>query len=410
MRININPQSLTTTANKYLKNVSDEVSKSEFPLQHLDMKKLEGIQRGIPLFDGVSLEEIKFLTRNFSILNIARGCVARCSHCLRNAKPLQSGKKGTILWEDLQRFTSGFEQLNNRTGFDVLRGNDFLLLHDDFNPPVFSVKDINGTVHNYKDAVKLVFEKLNIPIETVTSGWTKCDEATDKAAKELVDYFTAVPQANALTSVSINPFHYLLEKSREFAKMGKPEQARHFREAYTSSIANAINIFLPLFKENKASVLYRYAQGHSETGAKELFTIYQEIYKKLQTLNSEMLRTIESLHPKNFEAESSEFFIEPKGRGRQFFNAAQNLKKQKELIAEKYEYNNSTAAQRVENAYKYTIKEADINGKIYCRTLDENMFATEINLNYKDKNTKTPEIFSDIKLSTLSKEEIIQNL
>lgn len=202
----------------------------------------------------------------------------------------------------------------------------------------------------------------------------------------------------------------MLEKSREFAKSGKPEQARHFREAYTTSIANAINIFLPLFKENKASILYRYAQGNTETGAKELSEIYQEIFRKLQLLSGENLRNIKSLDPKRLEADLPNFHIEPKGRGRRFFTSAENLKKQKELIAEKYEYNNAAPSERVENAYKYTIKEADINGKIYCTTINENMFATGINLNYKNKNAQTPEIFSDINLAKLSKEEIIKNI
>ena len=409
--INISSKLQTPIARaaKTLRQIPKEKLAADFPLEKVDIKELEGIQSGIPLFDGISLEEIKFLVKNFSVLNIARGCASGCGHCLRDAKLPNGQSLTTILWDDLKRFAAGFESLNERLGVDVLKGNKYLVLHDDFNPPEFLAKDINGNSFNFADAVKLVFEKLHIPIETVTSGWNKADMRSQKAVEELVDYYIKHPEANSLTSVSINPFHSLMAKSFNAADAGKPEQARFWKEIYTNRIAHAIKEFLPLFKENKASLIYRHAGADAaerRVGAKETFALYTEVYDMLKKLVGEDLKTIESLNPQRFEKSLPQHFIEPKGRGRKYFSQSQNIQKQQELIQEKIAWNNASPAEKVQDAYNYTIKEIDINGDVYAGTLSENLVKTGISLNYKNKGVQTPEMFSDIKLSQLESEDI----
>jgi len=404
---------LTVLNNKdisgYLKALSKRVPAGSLSLSEVDVRCLEGIQKDIDVFSNVSMPEIKFITKNFSVLNIAHNCNSACTHCLRNAS---SEKKSVILWDDLVRFTDGFKKLNERLDFDVFNENKYLVLHDDFNPPEVTINDLEGHSYNFADAVKLVFKKLHIPVETVTSGWNKADTKSEIAAKELVNYLNQNPEANALTSVSVNPFHGLLEKSRMAANQGKPEQARFWRNIYTQRIAHAIETFLPLFKDGKASLIYRHAGGDfitSETGSKETSRMYREIYARLEQLvGKSVLEQIPVLKPEYYEFEKSERFIEPKGRGRRYFSAADNLKKQRELIAEKAQWETSFAAKRVNDAYKYTIKEVDISGNIYAGTLSECMIPTGIQLNYLGKDKSVPTLFSDIKLSKLTKEDICE--
>lgn len=411
MKINQVTNPIPKNVYRYLKSLSKEHLSADFPLGSIDLSKIEGIQGDIPLFQNVSMKEIKFLTKNFSVLNIAQGCNSGCSHCLRNAQ--RPSVNSTVLWEDLERFTNGSEVLSERLGFDIFHGNKYLVLHDDFNPPEVLLKDVNGSSYNFADALKLVFKKLHIPIETVTSGWNKSDSISEKAAADVVDFFQRTPEANALTSISVNPFHGLMEKSRKSANEGKPETARFWREVYAERIAHAIETFLPVFKEGKASLIYRHAGENlsgTEAGAKETANLYREIYQKLEKRLGKTFTEIEDLKPEKFEQELPERLIEAKGRGRKYFSQQENLLKQRELIAEKAEWETASSKERAKNAYDYTIKEADIRGNIYGGTLSESLIKTEIQLNYSAKDVPAIPLYSDIKLSPLSKKEIIENL
>lgn len=411
MKINPITTPVSQNVSRYLKSLSKEHLAADFPLGNIDLSKVEGIQKDIPLFFNSTMQEIKFLTKNFSVLNIAQGCNSECSHCLRNAK--RPSAQSTILWDDLERFTGGVEALNERLGFDIFQGNNYLVLHDDFNPPEVLLKDANGSSYNFADALKLVFKKLHIPIETVTSGWNKSDSVSEKAAADVVDFFQKMPEANALTSISVNPFHGILEKSRKLARDGNPEMARFWREVYTDRIAHAIETFLPVFKEGKASLIYRHAGGDfakTDVGAKETANLYREIYQKLAKRLGNSFTEIEDLKPEKFEEELPVRFIEAKGRGRRYFSAQENFEKQKNLISEKNKWETSSPGERAKNAYDYTIKEVDIRGNVYGGTLSESLIKTDIQLNYKNKDVPSIPLYSDIKLSPLSKQEIIENL
>lgn len=410
MNIRIPSHQIETSISRYLKSLPQEVLSGDFPLDKININQLEGIQSGLPIFDNISMQEIKFLLKNFSVLNIAQGCNNACSHCLRNAKP--AIVNNSISWEDLTNFTNGLKKLSERLGFNVFSGNKWIALHDDFNPPEMTIKDINGNKYNYFDAVKNVFETLNLPIETVTSGWNAKDLRAKEAVKQLVEYFQRVPEANNLTSVSFNPFHKLIQKSNESAKLGKMQDASFFRHLYVDRIAEAIKEFLPLFKDDKATIIYRHASKNAipEVGAKETFKLYEDVYSKLkQIVPDTELRNIDKLKPEYFAVEKPEHFIEPKGRGRQFFSSFENLQKQKELIEEKRNWETLSDTEKVDYAYNYTLKEVDIGGNIFTTTSTENFIPTGIKLGY-NRTKATPEKFSDIKLTELSKDAIRNNL
>lgn len=84
--------------------IPPSIMNSGFPLTKIKPEVIEGIQKGIPLFDGerfVKLDDIAFITTNLETLNLFRGCTVGCTHCLKNAQP----DKRTIflrIWKGLQ--------------------------------------------------------------------------------------------------------------------------------------------------------------------------------------------------------------------------------------------------------------------------------------------------------------------
>ncbi|MBQ2611357.1 hypothetical protein IJF81_03085, partial [bacterium] len=79
----------TARISDYLARYTSDLRSAQFPLEVINTRKLEGLQNGIDLFQNVSMDEIKFLSKNFSVVNLQRGCKQGCKFCLRNAlKPL----------------------------------------------------------------------------------------------------------------------------------------------------------------------------------------------------------------------------------------------------------------------------------------------------------------------------------
>ena len=60
---------ISTKLKQTVNNLPYSVKTGSFPLSKINTKLLEGVQKGIPLFDDkdkfVSMEDIDFITRNF---------------------------------------------------------------------------------------------------------------------------------------------------------------------------------------------------------------------------------------------------------------------------------------------------------------------------------------------------------
>ncbi len=406
-------------AKEYLLEQPAKIIEDKFPLDLLDIKKLEGIQEGINLFKGVSMPEIKFLAKWFEVLNLSRGCNNSCGHCLRNAQtPIKeiANAVNTIQWDDFLKFTDGFKTLNERLGFNIFKKDTPVAMFDDSNMPVFKSFDTQGLTHNFAEATKVFYEKLHLPMSFVNAGWSKNDKNTQNAAKELVEYLQKEPDAVSEFAVSINPFHALILNSNKVAKSGEPELARKYREAYVDNIANALNTFLPMYensKSTKGSLIYRHANDlakNEDFGEKETAKLYAEIYKKLEEISGKKLEHINTLNPKEVTKFNPSHLIEPKGKARQYFSDFDNFKKEISLNKAKNEWEEMSPAQKVNDAYNYKLKCIDLNGRVYATDTDENIIDTGINLNYANKDKITAPLHSDIKLSPILKEDIINQL
>ena len=375
--------------NRYITNNSSVLSRSSFPLEKIDLKKIEGIQTGIPLFEGINLETVKFLTKWFQVLNLTRGCREKCTFCLRDAKtPLKETHNtiNTILWEDLLRFTEGFGKLGERLGVNPFQGNSHITLFEDANLPDAIIKDNNGTEHSIKDAIQNIYENIRLPFVFVTSGWNINNKKVQKAAEEICDYIMQTPDCTKEFSISVNPFY-----------AGK-------REHYIEKAVNTLKTFLPLFKtkKEKATILlkYNYPNGINAdiNGKDAAFKLYTDIFEQLKSICGSSLEGYEYLSPKNILKHRDDNFIENKGKGQNFFSTEEVEKNNNKLFKESFEWMTLTSAQKKEYAYNFTTKNVDINGQIYLITPSEQEIETDIGLNYINKNKKTAKIHSDIKL------------
>ncbi len=390
----------------FLNQISSQVRNTKYPLTNVNLSQFEGVQKDIPLFKNVLLEDIAFLTKRFETLNLFRGCSVGCSHCLKDAKPI---KNGTVLFEDLERFLDGFKLLSERFGFNVLQGNKYLNIIDDSNPSDIPIRGKSRT-HSVIEGMKLIYDKINIPTIFVTSGWNRASKYAEANANELVYMIQKNPNSVASVEVSINPFSSLMEKSRNALKNDNKINADFFRNIYTERMAHTLAVFLKLFENGKAKVIYRHAPDYKKNelvGEKETRRLYEEIFSKLRKKVGSELENIPNLKPEILTAFDKSHLIESSGRGRQYFPPEVNLKEQNELIKEALEWDILSPEEKRKELLDYSIKCVDINGKVYttmpAKKVDfisapiEITVPTNIRLNYENKTEFSP-IFSDIEL------------
>ena len=397
----------SASINNYIKQLPNSIKESKYPLSKLDTQFLEGIQSGIPLFQGekhLAMNSISFLSTRFETLNLFRGCTVGCSHCLKDA---QANGHRSILFEDLERFLNGFKTLNERLGFNVFNGNKYLSIVDDSNPSDFPILG-KDRKHSVVEAIEKIYEKLNIPILFVTSGWNKGSGYAQKASEELANAIQKNPSMIESVDISINPFVGILEKSREASKNNNQDKADFLRNVYTSRMANVLATFLNAFASNKAQIIYRHApnaEGNELVNEVATKKLYEEIYTKLKKLVGSAIDNIPKLKPEELTRFDKSHLIESSGRGRQFFSSEINLREQEQLIDEAIEWESLSDNEKFKTLNDYALKCVDIDGSVYA-TMPSNKVdyisapieltvSTDIKLNYENK-TPTKPIFSDI--------------
>ena len=395
--------------NTYINKIPCSVKSGKYPLSRIDLSRLEGIQQGIPLFQGeklLTMDLIAFITKRLETLNLFRGCTVGCSHCLKDAKA--EGNR-SILFEDLERFLDGFKLLNERLGFNVFNGNKYLSIVDDSNPSDFPILG-KDRKHSVVEAIEKIYEKLNIPILFVTSGWNKGSDYAQKTSEELANAIQKNPSMVESVDISINPFVGILEKSREALKNHNQDKADFLRNVYTSRMANVLSVFFKALEQNKAKIIYRHApniEGNEFVNENATKKLYEEIYAKLQKIVGAAIEKVPKLKPENLTQFDKSHLIEASGRGRRFFRAETNFLEQQQLIDEAIDWECLNEREKFEKLRDGALKCIDINGNVYATMpaskVDyisapiELTLPTPIQLNYENKKPTTS-VFSDIDL------------
>ena len=96
----------------------------DFGIYNLNLDKLNGIQEGIKVFDGLNMKEIAFVSQSILEVAVNRGCNNMCAHCYADAKPHIKEDETHInkmSWNDFTNLTEGYKELNKRLGFDITK-------------------------------------------------------------------------------------------------------------------------------------------------------------------------------------------------------------------------------------------------------------------------------------------------
>ena len=242
-------------AEYYAKN-----SVSRFHLGHCsksELDNMEGIQSGLKTFEGLTLTEIRFLFNNLSTIALVRGCRNNCSHCYEDArKPFSKSdlKKDENLinymdFEDYRQFIEDTVELKRRLNMDLSKPS-YIAFFLDSDPMFYSGVDKFGKNRDISDVLSVFLSKdLNYKVQFDTAGWNVKDETRNHIAQKISSIVAKNPR-KVQVCVSINPFHSILEKSYENVKCGNKEKAKKLKEIYINRMANTIYQLAPCVKSD----------------------------------------------------------------------------------------------------------------------------------------------------------------
>ncbi len=225
---------------------------------------LEGIQRDIPVFKGLSLKDISFIGKDLHAIIAKQGCYSKCTHCYANAqKPLKENASSvnSVLFDDIKALADGFNVLKHRTGINFVRnsGIKYNAFVFDSDCMEIAAKDSLGNIHLFSELNKLVLDGFDIKSVFDTSGWNPKSKIYQQRAEKIIEYYRQPNKMDELYqfNVSINPFHSMYEKSLELKQKGYIELSEKIYKAYVDRMSNALFTFIPLMSNKNFGIITR---------------------------------------------------------------------------------------------------------------------------------------------------------
>lgn len=407
-------------AQKYV----DGLDNKHMPLGAYDLSKLEGIQYGIKVFEGLNIKQVIILVSRLHAICTSRTCSNGCVHCYADAKPFHVKKDDTetitkMSWEDFCSLTEGIKEFADRMHKPV--GNLPSFPRKTISPFVDAdsmeivLQDKNGKEYDMIDISKKIEQDLNFHTLFDTSGWTPKNKKLQERAQRYVEYINKQfdeGHQNLIVNISLNPFHKLNSKYVEYIN-SDPKRAKKFRELYTDRMANVFYTLIPL---QNVMVLNRAL--HSDSSGNELYKrnaqaeLIQEIRNKLE----EKYKNDPSCTPKSIidNLDKFDFIVnEIKTNALGATGRLENL-----LDKNDEDLKESLKLHKLNHAHPKTILTnktgcignvfVDANGRVYA-TDEYNTVKTDIQLNFKNKNKKTPPVFGLIE-GQVKADDLLKNL
>lgn len=414
-----------------LSSVQASVKYRPINLYDFDLDKLDGIQDGIKVFEGMSLKEVAFLLATLSEVATNRGCYNNCSHCYADARPphlTKDNQINKINWDDFVNLTRGIKELNTRLGFNAraisgARINYITPFHDS-DCIDLSIIDKYGLEHDFIDISEKLYEALETPVIFDTAGWAPKNTKLQQRAEKIVDYLKNLDNSDKIYQInlSFNPFHALNTKSVMFRKIGENVSADKLQDLYTTRMANVLYTFTPLLdnKNDKLTLLARAIDNDIPNfegfQAEDLDEIFAQTLKKLKKMYEKDLngqqkyvenkkQIIGNLH------KYKKLYKDSKSTKVSFTERAIRNFGSDNPIAEKYSKIVNEANKYIDNTLLFDYLNSDIvglidsNGKYYLTTYVFTV-PTELQLNFKNKDKQT----ADIKPNMLSNHVITKDL
>ncbi len=427
-------------AQTYLNTAKEALSKVQnLDLYNFDLNKLNGIQEGIKVFDGLNMKEIAFVANSVAEIAVNRGCRNICVHCYANAKaPINetSNQINKMSWNDFSALTDGFEELNKRMGFSVFnRKNNkhpMVIPFHDADCSEVLLKDNNGTEHDFIDIAERLKKVFNLPVYFDTSGWNIKDAKAQKRMEKYVEYYSKPENFNKLEQInlSINPFHSMYAKSLELKQNNKPELAAKIYDLYTTRMANVLYTMTPLQKNPNFNFIARATANNSKVPEgfkeKDLRLMFMDILDKLNDLykadlngNQKLVKNEDEMFEffDNFYHELNEISTSISIAERSSKIVSPNDKMVMESKMRQEQSINDVMSIKSIRDFRKVNKDMDrhfhgiidANGNYYLTTYHVS-FPTEIKLNFENKDKKTAPIAPLLQQDLPFRKSVINNV
>ena len=376
---------------------------------------LEGIQKDIPIFKGLSLKDIAFVGQDLHAIVAKQGCYSKCLHCYAGAqKPLKESalSVNSVLFDDIKSLADAFKLLKKRTGINFVRNSGIKYNAFVFDSDCIEVaaKDLSGNVHDFPELNKLVLDGFGIKSVFDTSGWNPKSKIYQQRAEKIIEYYRQPNKMDELYqfNVSINPFHSMYEKSLELKQKGYIELSEKIYKSYVDRMSNVLFTCIPLMNDKKFGVITRAMpdsipnmQGYD---IKSLTNLLNDIYvdfsqkclddlfsNKKHIKNEDDLKNVLSLCEVQLKAFDIDTDMLPSAKIKEIIakrNPGKIDKILKDvfsdylLLDEQYdELKSGRTLGQVADIYRKLI---DITGKVYLSD-NQRVIPTDIQINYKNR-------------------------
>ena len=244
-----------------------------------NLEKLEGIQKGLKTFDGLTMKQIAIALTDLHAITMVSGCTRHCLHCYANAQPYLK----RVAFEDLKQICDDIKELTKRTGAKSCHhhGEGYINISFDADALDCHLYDKKGKKYDYIDIAKLIYSSTGYKPVFDTNGWNTKEKqkiAEEYIAKLLKDQnYKNFYQIN----ISINPFNpkyvkalksgypveklyspfkkVILDESKQNEEC-IPEDLQKAQELYTRYVKDTVNTLLtfkPLIETGKMNLIIR---------------------------------------------------------------------------------------------------------------------------------------------------------
>ena len=270
-------------------------SSEKILLQDLDLEKINGLQKDIKVFDGLTMKEIAFVLTDTSLL-LNRGCYNNCAHCAFSATPISNKTYDRMSYEDFKLFVDGVKELKDRLGDEI---NVMSNIHTFYDSDCIDIeiKDKQGNVYDYIDCVDYMHKKGFPFVLLDTSGWNPNSEKLQKRAEKFIDYVVNMKDPKSVKmNLSLNPYHILITESMNAKENGNDNKAEFLENKYVDRMANALFVYTPLLKSNVDFEIISRAVDNSNS-------VNRCNFDKLIDLQKKILIKLNSLYDDDLNAE-----------------------------------------------------------------------------------------------------------
>ena len=282
--------------------------------QDYNLEKLEGIQNGIKIFEGMNIKEIAFLFENLHTIAIKRGCSNQCLHCYAGALPPEKDHDNYISrmpYETFIELTKGIGEIRERLGINPAKykGEHYTDLYYDADCMEISLFDKEGREHDLTDLTDIYYKATNYQSIFDTAGWNPKNSKMQKRAEKYVNYFLSMDNEDKFFQInlSISPFNPAYARALELGynpvnysattsveNQNSYDKGEQLYKIYINRIANMLYTFTPMLGEDNFNIIARPVENW-ETNMKN-FTINDYKLIKKHVLDTLYLKYLDDLN------------------------------------------------------------------------------------------------------------------